>query len=246
MSKKKRAHTKYSVTPACFLFECPPSLVAGLRRLRGRSTMRRPSPRRRSSSCCSCFPPTRRPSRRRVASVSSQTKQPQPHKETARSGAAAAATSARRQPDAASDRPVGPNSAQRRSAARSAQHHAQLQLRFYRTAIAVLYFCRLRRRCRLRTNLADLESLESGSVHEGSGALPMFSSAPLGASSSKRADRPPSSASSSVASGASSSSSDALHGGFYRAQRPPMLLGPGEPRKQPRKAPPAPPYAGRM
>ena len=173
-------------------------------------------------------------------------KQPQPHKETARSGAAAAATSARRQPDAASGRPVGPNSAQRRSAARSAQHHAQLQLRFYRTAIAVLYFCRLRRRCRLRTNLADLESLKSGSVREGSGALPMFSSAPLGASSSKRADRPPSSASSSVASGASSSSSDALHGGFYRAQRPPMLLGPGEPRKQPRKAPPAPPYAGRM
>ena len=57
---------------ACFLFECPPSLVAGLRRLRGRSTMRRPSPRRRSSSCCSCSPPTRRPSRRRVASVSSQ------------------------------------------------------------------------------------------------------------------------------------------------------------------------------
>ena len=71
-------------------------------------------------------------------------KQPQPHKETARSGAAAAATSARRQPDAASGRPVGPNSAQRRSAARSAQHHAQLQLRFYRTAIAALYFCRLR------------------------------------------------------------------------------------------------------
>ena len=57
---------------ACFLLECPPSLVAGLRRLRGRSTMRRPSPRRRSSSCCSCSPPTRRPSRRRVASVSSQ------------------------------------------------------------------------------------------------------------------------------------------------------------------------------
>ena len=68
--------------------------------------------------------------------------------QTARSSAAATATSARRRPDAASGRLVGPNSRQKRSAERSARHHAQLQVQFYRTAIAVLYICRLRRMCR--------------------------------------------------------------------------------------------------
>ena len=55
-----------------FSKQWPPSLVTGLRRRRGRLTMRRPSPRRRSSSCFSCSLLTRRPSRRRVALVSSQ------------------------------------------------------------------------------------------------------------------------------------------------------------------------------
>ena len=71
--------------------------------------------------------------------------------------------------DAASGVAAVPNARKRRSAARSAarsaQHHAQRQLQLYRTGIAVLYLCRIRRRCRaqrLRAHLADLESLVSG------------------------------------------------------------------------------------
>ena len=90
----------------------------------------------------------------------------------ARSSTAATATSARRRPDAASGRPVCPNSRQKRSAERSARHHAQLQVQFYRTAIAVLYICRLRRMCRarrLQARLADLESLDGEPVSVDSG-----------------------------------------------------------------------------
>ena len=164
--------------------------------------------------------------------------------QTARS--AASRTQPRVPSDAASGAKTGPNARQRRSAARSARHHAQRQFQVYRLAIAVLYVCRLRRRCRLRADLADLESLEGASVHEGAGDTPWSSSAPMGVPGSKRADRPPSSASSSSASAASSSSSAALRVGFYRAECPPALLGPGGSRKQQRKAAPAPPYAGRM
>lgn len=169
--------------------------------------------------------------------------------QTARSSAAAKATSARRRPDAASGRPVGPNSRQRRSAERSARHHAQLQVQFNRTAIAVLYICRLRRMCRARrlhARLADLESLDDQPESVDSGGPPLSRSCALRESSSKRADRPPSAASSSAGSVVSSSCSDALPWGFYSAQCPPALLGPTCSRKQPRKAAPAPPYAGRM
>ena len=147
--------------------------------------------------------------------------------QTARSSAAATATSARRRPDAASGRPVGPNSRQKRSAERSARHHAQLQVQFYRTAIAVLYICRLRRMCRarrLQARLADLESLDGEPVSVNSGGPPSSRPCVLMESSSKRADRPPSAASSSAASSTSSSGSAALLGGFYHAQCPPALL----------------------
>ena len=110
--------------------------------------------------------------------------------QTARSSAAATATSARRRPDAASGRPVGPNSRQKRSAERSARHHAQLQVQFYRTAIAVLYICRLRRMCRarrLQARLADLESLDGEPVSVDSGGPPSSRSCALRESSSKRA-----------------------------------------------------------
>ena len=169
--------------------------------------------------------------------------------QTARSSAAATATSARRRPDAASGRPVGPNSRQKRSAERSARHHAQLQVQFYRTAIAVLYICRLRRMCRarrLQARLADLESLDGEPVSVDSGGPPSSRSCALRESSSKRADRPLSAASSSAATSTSSSGRAALLGGFYHAQCPPVLLQLGGQRKQQRKAAPALPYAGRM
>ena len=183
---------------------------------------------------------------RRLGLFLPNSKQQQP--QTTRSGAAGAAASARRMPDGASGRQSEINSRQRRSAARSARRHSQVQVHTYTALllIAVLYVCRLRRRCRLRADLADLDSLEGASVHEGAGDTPLSSSAPLGVPGSKRVDRPPSSASSSVASAASSSSSAALLGGFYRAECPPALLGPGCSRKQQRKAAPPPPYAGRM
>ena len=57
--------------------------------------------------------------------------------QTARSSAAATATSVRRRPDAASGRPVGQNSRQKRSAERSARHHAQLQVQFYRAPLSL-------------------------------------------------------------------------------------------------------------
>ena len=180
---------------------------------------------------------------RRLGLFLPNSKQQQP--QTTRSGAAGAAASARRMPDGASGRQSEPNSRQRRSAARSARRHSQVQVQVYRTVIAVLYVCRLRRRCRLRADLADLESLEGASVHEGAGDAPSSSSVPLRMPGSKRVDRPQSSASSSV-SAASSSSSAALLGGFYRAQCPAGLLGPGCSRKQQRHAAPAPRYAGRM
>ena len=223
------------------MLACRPSLVVGSLRLHGRSTKRRPSRRSRSSSCS---PLTRRPSRRRVVLASSFTTLPQLH-QTAKPGADAAARPARRAPDAASGRPAEPNSRQRRSAARSARRHAQLQVQVYRTVIAVLYICRLRRRCRMRADLAELESLESASMSDDAGGAPVSSSAFVEALGSKRAERPPS-ASSSVASSTSRSSSAALLGGFFQAQCPPMLMQTDAQRKQQRKAPPAPPYAGRM
>ena len=175
--------------------------------------------------------------------------QPQ-SQQTARSGAAAKVASVRRTPGAASGRTAEPNSRQRRSALRSARRHAQLQVQVYRTAIAILYICRLRRRCRLRRDLADLESLENSAHDNNSGFQVGFvptSSGLMEASRSRRRDRPPSSASSSSsASRASSSSSAELLAGFYRAQCPPTLLQAGVTRKQQRKATPAPSYAGRM
>ena len=101
---------------------------------------------------------------RRLGIFSSKQQQPQ---KTARSGATDAATSARRTSDVASGHSAAPNSRRKRSAARSARHHAQIQVQLYRTAIAVIYFCRLRRKCRaqrLHAHLADLESLEAQSV----------------------------------------------------------------------------------
>jgi hypothetical protein len=119
----------------------------------------------------------------------------------------------------------------------------------YRTAIAVIYFCRLRRKCRaqrLHAHLADLESLEAQSVRSDPGDAPLcFSSAPLATSVSKRAYRPPSSASSSV-SLSDSSSSAALPAGFYLGQHPPLLNQPSGQRRQRHKATPVLPYAGRM
>ena len=172
---------------------------------------------------------------------------PQPQ-QTARSGAAAKAAPVRRKPNAASGRSAEPNSRQRRSALRSARRHAQLQVQVYRTAIAILYICRLRRRCRLRSDLADLESLEN-SVHDDDSGfqvrLVSVSSALMEVSRSRRRDRPPS-ASSSAASSTSSLGSAALPGGFYQARCPPALLQMGGQRKQQRTAVPAPPYAGRM
>ena len=173
--------------------------------------------------------------------------QPQ-SQQTARSGAAAKVASVRRTPGAASGRTAEPNSRQRRSALRSARRHAQLQVQVYRTAIAILYICRLRRRCRLRRDLADLESLENSAHDNNSGFQVGFvptSSGLMEASRSRRRDRPPSSASSSAASSTSSSGS-ALPGGFYQAQCPPALLQTGGQRKQPRTVVPTPPYAGRM
>ena len=130
----------------------------------------------------------------------------------------------------------------------SARRHAQLQVQVYRTAIAILYICRLRRRCRLRSDLADLESLEN-SVHDDDSGfqvrLVSVSSALMEVSRSRRRDRPPS-ASSSAASSTSSLGSAALPGGFYQARCPPALLQMGGQRKQQRTAVPAPPYAGRM
>ena len=179
---------------------------------------------------------------RRLGLFSPKSKQQLP--QTAKSDVDDAATSARRRANAASAPPAVPNSRQRRSAARSARRHAQVQVQVYRTAIAVLYICRLRRRCRLWANLADLDSLESVSVHEDSGGAPSSSLALVQEMSSlKRADRP---ASSSSGVSSASSCTAALHGGFYHAQTPPVLLQPGTQRKQPRKATPAPPYAGRM
>ena len=125
----------------------------------------------------------------------------------------------------------------------------QLQVQFYRTAIAVLYICRLRRMCRarrLRVHLADLDSLDGEPVSVDSGGPPSSRLCALRESSSKRADRPPSAASSSAASSTSSSCSAALLGGFYYAQCPPALLQLGGQRKQQRKAAPTPSYAGRM
>ena len=174
--------------------------------------------------------------------------QPQ-SQQTARSGAAAKVASVRRTPGAASGRTAEPNSRQRRSALRSARRHAQLQVQVYRTAIAILYICRLRRRCRLRRDLADLESLENSAHDNNSGFQVGFvptSSGLMEASRSRRRDRPPSSASSSAASSTSSSGSAALPGGFYQAQCPPALLQTGGQRKQPRTVVPTPPYAGRM
>ena len=117
------------------------------------------------------------------------------------------------------------------------------------TAIAVIYFCRLRRKCRaqrLHAHLADLESLEAQSVRSDPGDAPLcFSSAPLAKSVSKRAYRPPSSASSSV-SLSDSSSSAALPAGFYLGQHPPLLNQPSGQRRQRHKATPVLPYAGRM
>ena len=127
--------------------------------------------------------------------------QPQ-SQQTARSGAAAKVASVRRTPGAASGRTAEPNSRQRRSALRSARRHAQLQVQVYRTAIAILYICRLRRRCRLRRDLADLESLENSAHDNNSGFQVGFvptSSGLMEASRSRRRDRPPSSASSSAA-----------------------------------------------
>ena len=146
---------------------------------------------------------------------------PQPQQaQTARSTASRAAP--RVPSDAASGAKTRPNARQRRSAARSAQHHAQRQLQVYRLAIAVLYICRLQRRCRarrLRAQLADLESLDGQSVSGDSGdAPPALQCALREKSGSKRVDRPPSSASSSSsASRASSSSSAALLAEFYES-----------------------------
>ena len=139
------------------------------------------------------------------------------------------------------------NARKRRSAARSARHHAQLQLQVYRTALAVLFVCRLRRMRRLRADLADLESLEGEAVNDDSGAAqvpaPSYALASL-----KRADRPSSSASSSSSSYASSSASAPV--AFYQGGCPPMLmqLAGQEQRSgsRPRLKRPAPPYAGRM
>ena len=183
---------------------------------------------------------------RRLGIFSSKQQQPQ---KTARSGATDAATSARRTSDVASGHSAAPNSRRKRSAARSARHHAQIQVQLYRTAIAVIYFCRLRRKCRaqrLHAHLADLESLEAQSVRSDPGDAPLcFSSAPLAKSVSKRAYRPPSSASSSV-SLSDSSSSAALPAGFYLGQHPPLLNQPSGQRRQRHKATPVLPYAGRM
>ena len=183
---------------------------------------------------------------RRLGIFSSKQQQPQ---KTARSGATDAATSARRTSDVASGHSAAPNSRRKRSAARSARHHAQIQVQLYRTAIAVIYFCRLRRKCRaqrLHAHLADLESLEAQSVRSDPGDAPLcFSSAPLATSVSKRAYRPPSSASSSV-SLSDSSSSAALPAGFYLGQHPPLLNQPSGQRRQRHKATPVLPYAGRM
>ena len=110
---------------------------------------------------------------RRLGIFSSKQQQPQ---KTARSGATDAATSARRTSDVASGHSAAPNSRRKRSAARSARHHAQIQVQLYRTAIAVIYFCRLRRKCRaqrLHAHLADLESLEAQSVRSDPGDAPL-------------------------------------------------------------------------
>ena len=172
---------------------------------------------------------------------------PQPQQaQTARS------TASRAEPrvpsDAASGATTRPNARQRRNAARSARHHAQRQLQLYRTGIAVLYLCRLRRRCRarrLRAHQADLESLEGPSASGDSGDLPMSCSCALRADPSlKRAYRSASSASSCVALSDSSSSAP-LPGGFFHATCPPVLLQPSAARRQRQKAAPAPPYAGR-
>ena len=174
--------------------------------------------------------------------------QPQPQQaKTARS--TASRTAPHVPSDAASGVAAVPNARKRCSAARSAQHHAQRQLQLYRTGIAVLYLCRLRRRCRarrLRAHLADLESLEGPLVSGNSGDPPLSCSCALRANpSSKRAYRSASSASSSVASSDSSSSAP-LPGGFFRATCPPVLLQPSATRRQRQKAAPAPFYAGRM
>ena len=54
-----------------------------------------------------------------------------------------------------------PNANKRRSAARSARRHAERQRAIRSRILAVLYLLRLRRRARLRRDLADLESVES-------------------------------------------------------------------------------------
>ena len=172
---------------------------------------------------------------------------PQPQQaQTARS--TASRTKPRVQPAAGTTAPRL-NARKRRSAARSAQHHAQLQLQVYRTCIAVLYLCRLRRRCRARrlhAHLADLELLEGSSTSGDSGDPPSSHLCALSEKpSSKRAYRSSSSASSSAAA-PDSSSRASLPGGFYHARCPPVLLQPGGTRRQRHKATPAPPYANRV
>ena len=181
---------------------------------------------------------------RRLGIMSAQ-QQPQ-QAQTAKSGASRTGPSPRSS-DAASDENAKPNARKRRSAARSARRHAQLQLQVYRTALAVLFVCRLRRMRRLRADLADLESLESEAVNDDSGAAqvpaPSYTLASL-----KRADRPSSSASSASSSYASSSASAPV--AFYQGGCPLMLmqLAGQEQRSgsRPRLKRPAPPYAGRM
>ena len=97
-----------------------------------------------------------------------------------------------------------PNSAKRRSAARSARKHAGRQRAIRCHILAVLYVLRLRRRVRLRCALQDLEELSTapGPVSKRDRSQ-RSSSASSVASSTRAADRPPSGSSSSAGSSSS-------------------------------------------
>ena len=97
-----------------------------------------------------------------------------------------------------------PNSAKRRSAARSARKHAGRQRAIRCHILAVLYVLRLRRRVRLRCALQDLEELSTapGPVSKLDRSQ-RSSSASSVASSTRAADRPPSGSSSSAGSSSS-------------------------------------------
>ena len=148
--------------------------------------------------------------------------QPLPAKATAGKPAAASTRTPPSDAPSKANSATKPNSRRKRSATRSARHHAKRREQLYRCSLAMLFVVKLRRRVRAKVlvrDLADLESISDGSDNPMSKEVPLERRHSVATLKRGKTAHPPQSSCSASSSASSRCSSGGTPMGSYKGRR---------------------------